>query len=56
MGWKGAIVSPRLELGLTRPFQGEKPMKFPENCIDIRRCTKVAGIVINNLMLYQKHL
>jgi hypothetical protein len=29
-------------------------MKFPESCIDIRRATKVAGIVINNLMLFQK--
>jgi hypothetical protein len=55
MGWKGARISPRLESVLKRRFQGEKPMKFPESCIDIRRCTKVAGIVISNLMFYQKH-
>jgi hypothetical protein len=30
-------------------------MKFPAGCIDIRRAIKVAGIVIGNLMLYQKH-
>ena len=30
-------------------------MKFPDNCIDLRRSIKVAGIVMNNLSLYQKH-
>jgi hypothetical protein len=39
----------------TLQLQGERAMKFSENCIDLRRPVKVAGIVINNLSQYQKH-
>jgi len=37
-----------------RRLQGEKPMKFPERCIDIRRAIKCAAIFMGNLSTYQK--
>jgi hypothetical protein len=35
-------------------ISGEKPMKFPASCIDMRRAIRVAGIVINNLIFVPK--
>jgi hypothetical protein len=59
--WDGKVraaplppLMPRPRVWLTLQLQGEKPMKFPERCIDIRRPIKCAGIVIGNLSIYQK--
>jgi hypothetical protein len=55
--WDGKVrwLSCPFGIMLTGLLQGEKPLKFPASCIDIRRAIKVAGIVVSNLSLYQKH-